>query len=80
MYTEILSSNIEEMIFCCCYNKIILQFDNDPDHKTCILILLRNNIIIDWPNFSTDLNQIENILKKQGSLKKNHLIYEGNFN
>ena len=75
MYTEILLRNIEEMIFC--NNKIILQFD--PDHKTCILILQRNNIIIDWPSFSTDLNQIENILKK-GLLKKNNLINEGNFN
>ena len=49
-----------------CDNKIILQFDNDPKHKSLHAneLYQENNIkTIDWPSDTSDLNPIENILE-----------------
>ena len=48
-------------------NSIILQFDNNPKHRSlkALEFYKENNIkIIDWPSNSPDLNPIENILAK----------------
>ena len=48
-------------------NSVILQFDNDPKHRSlkALEFYKENNIkIINWPSNCPDLNPIENIWAK----------------
>ena len=48
-------------------NPVILQFDNDPKHRSlkALEFYKENNVkIIDWPSNSPDLNPTENIWAK----------------
>ena len=63
LYIEILEFNLPEMNKIM-KNSVILQFDNDPKHRSlkALEFYKENNIkIIDWPSNSPDLNPIENI-------------------
>ena len=63
LYIEILEFSLPEMNKII-KNSIILQFDNDPKHRSlkAFEFYKENNIkIIDWPSNSPDLNPIENI-------------------
>ena len=66
LYIQILEFSLPEMNKIM-KNSIILQFDNDPKHRSIktLKFYKENNIkIIDWPSNSPDLSPIENILTK----------------
>ena len=63
LYIEILEFSLPE-INKIMKNSVILQFDNDPKHRSLkeLEFYKENNInIIDWSSNSPDLNSIENI-------------------
>ena len=58
-------------------NSVILQFDNDPKHRSLKAFeFYKENSIktIDWPSNSLDLNPIENIWVKKTSYVDKSLI------
>ena len=66
LYIEILEFSLPE-INKLIKNSIILQFDNDPKHRSlkALEFYKENNIkVIDWSSNSPDLNPIENIWAK----------------